>query len=93
MSIFDKVKEMLGGEKSKSVPEQGGPAAEEAAGSAQAGDVLSDFKNKAEEAAMSGIDEAAKNVDEATGGKYTDQINKGAEKAKDVADKIDGEQG
>ncbi|MFD1939077.1 MULTISPECIES: antitoxin [Nonomuraea] len=90
MSIFDKVKEMLG-EKHKNVPEQGGPATDET--TAQAGDVLSDFRNKAEEAAMSGIDEAARNVDEATGGRFTDQIDQGAEQARNIADKIDGEQG
>lgn len=90
MSIFDKVKEMLG-EKHKNVPEQGGPVADDT--TAQAGEVMSEFKNKAEEAAKSGIDAAAQSVDESTGGKFTDQINQGAEKAKDIADRIDGEQG
>jgi hypothetical protein len=35
-----------------------------------------------------GLDKAAEVADEKTGGKYTDQINSGAEKAKDAMDNL-----
>jgi hypothetical protein len=37
-----------------------------------------------------GIDKAADVADEKTGGKYTDKIDTGAEKAKDGFDSLDG---
>lgn len=37
-----------------------------------------------------GIDKAAGLIDDKTGGKHTDQIDKAAAKAKDVVEKLDG---
>ncbi|MEV7007904.1 antitoxin [Streptosporangium sp. NPDC051022] len=62
MSIFDKVKSMLG-----------------------------DHSTKAEELAKQGIDQAAQTAKEKTGGKYDNQIDSAAEKAREMADKIDGQ--
>lgn len=39
-----------------------------------------------------GIDKAAGFVDDKTGGKFTDKIDKGAEAAKTGLDKLDGQQ-
>ncbi|MEV8633192.1 antitoxin [Streptosporangium sp. NPDC051023] len=62
MSIFDKVKSMLG-----------------------------DHSTKAEELAKQGVDQAAQAAKEKTGGKYDDQIDTAAAKAKEMADQIDGQ--
>ncbi|MFC6894923.1 hypothetical protein ACFQGX_05350 [Nonomuraea dietziae] len=70
MSIFDKVKEMLGGEeKSRNVPEQATNAeGTPAQGKDSSGDPLDGLKNTAEDAANSHIDKAAGAADSATGG-------------------------
>ncbi|WP_214322131.1 antitoxin [Nonomuraea sediminis] len=77
MSIFDKVKEMFGG------------TAEKLKDIPEQGGM----KDKAEGAAMGGIDQTSDAAKQATGGKYDEQIDQGTEKAKDIADKIDGEEG
>ena len=38
-----------------------------------------------------GLDKAADFVDDKTGGKYSDQIDQGADKAKDALDGLDGQ--
>ncbi len=57
---------------------------------------IGDFIDKAkdvaaenEEAVKAGIDKAADIVDEKTGGKYSDQIDQGAEAAKDYVEGLD----
>jgi hypothetical protein len=45
-----------------------------------------------EDAVKGGVDKAAEAADQATGGKYTEQIDKGAEAAKNIVDKIEGQQ-
>ncbi|MEV4164724.1 antitoxin [Nonomuraea dietziae] len=94
MSIFDKVKEMLGGEeKSRNVPEQATNAeGTPAQGKDSSGDPLDGLRNTAEDAANSHIDKAAGAADSATRGKYTDHVDTGADKARDAADRIDGQQ-
>ena len=44
-----------------------------------------------EDAIQDGIDKAADMVDDKTGGKYSDHIDTGAEKAKEVVEGLDGE--
>ena len=58
---------------------------------------LDKFKAKAEEAVdqhgdkiATGIDKAAKVVDDKTKGKYTDKIGTGTTKAKEALEKLDG---
>jgi hypothetical protein len=58
---------------------------------------LDKFKSKAKDAVdqhgdkiSSGIDKAAKVVDDKTKGKYSDKIDSGTAKAKDALDKLDG---
>ncbi|WP_327086474.1 antitoxin [Nonomuraea sp. NBC_01738] len=96
MSIFDKVKEMLGGtnEKLRDIPEQGKNAGDTAQDKAQeAGGTLDGLREKAEDAAHGGIDSAAERAKRATGGKFDEHIDKGTDMAKGAADKIDGKEG
>jgi hypothetical protein len=58
---------------------------------------LDKFKSKAQAAVdqhgdkiSSGLDKAAKAVDDKTKGKYSDKIGSGTAKAKDALDKLDG---
>ena len=58
---------------------------------------LDKFKSKAKESVdqhgdkiASGLDKAAKVVDDKTKGKYSDKIGAGTAKAKDALDKLDG---
>lgn len=44
-----------------------------------------------EDAVQDGIDKAADMADDKTGGKYSDQIDTGAEKAKEVVEGLDGD--
>ncbi|GAA0400419.1 hypothetical protein Acor_78080 [Acrocarpospora corrugata] len=53
----------------------------------------SGMRDKVEDKVMDGIDSAAAAADRATGGKYTEQINRSADAARRAADKIDGEPG
>lgn len=55
----------------------------------KAGEMMGQHGDKAEE----GIDKAAEFADEKTGGKYSDQIDTGAEKAKDMMGGLGGDQG
>lgn len=93
MSIFDKVKEMFGAteEKVQGVPEQAKNAADDAGG--KSSDMLGGMREKAEDAANSGIDKATDFAKEKSGGKFDDQIDQGSQMAKDNADKIDGQEG
>ena len=50
-----------------------------------------DLAAENEDAILDGIDKAADMADEKTDGKYTDQIETGAEKAKEVVEGLDGE--
>lgn len=63
MSIFDKVKGLLG-----------------------------DNADKVEQATKQGIDKAADLAKSKTGGKYDQHIDTAADKAKEMADKLDGQQ-
>jgi hypothetical protein len=54
----------------------------------KAGEMLGQHGDKAEE----GIDKAAEFADDKTGGKYSDQIDTGAEKAKDMMDGLGDDQ-
>jgi hypothetical protein len=49
------------------------------------------FGNKGKQVGES-VDKAADVVDDKTGGKYTGQIDKGADKAKDTLDALDGDE-
>ncbi|MEV0586014.1 Rv0909 family putative TA system antitoxin [Nonomuraea sp. NPDC050310] len=100
MSIFDKVKEMFNdaSDKARNVPEQaagtaddGGARTRQSAGGA--GSKVDGLREKAEDAARSGIDKAAAAASEATGGKYDEHLAKGADAARRAADRIDGKEG
>lgn len=97
MSFFEKVKEMLGVDDHKhrkDVPEQTRHTADETTirPREHGGGEFDDLRTKAEDAAKGGIDKAAEAADKATGGKYTERIDKGAAAARDAANKIDGKQ-
>lgn len=64
MSIFDKVKSLLG-----------------------------EHSTKAEELAKQGIDKTAQAAKERTGGKYDEHIDTASAKAREMADRIDGQTG
>jgi hypothetical protein len=51
----------------------------------QAGDLVEEHGDKVD----SGIDKAADFVDDKTGGRYSENIDKGADTAKDAIDKLD----
>ncbi|NUR92719.1 MAG: antitoxin [Nonomuraea sp.] len=55
--------------------------------------MLGGMREKAEDAANSGIDKATDFAKEKSGGKFDDQIDQGSQMAKDNADKIDGQEG
>lgn len=55
-------------------------------------DKAKDMASENEEAVKEGIDKAADMADEKTGGKYTDQVDQGAEKAKEYVEGLDEEQ-
>lgn len=97
MSIFDKVKEMFHSheDKLKNIPEQPkSSAGDTAADTTQdTGGMMGGLREKAEDAAMPGIDTASEKAKGATGGKFDDQINQATDKAKGAADKIDGQEG
>jgi hypothetical protein len=44
-----------------------------------------------EDQVTAGIDKAADEVDDKTGGRYTEQIDQGAEKTKDFVEGLDGD--
>lgn len=50
-----------------------------------------DLAAEHEDAIQDGIDKAADMADDKTGGKYSDHIETGAEKAKEVVEGLDGE--
>ena len=59
---------------------------------------ISDFIDKAKEmiggnkdTVKGGIDQAGDVADDKTGGKYSDQIDQGADKAKDIVEDLDNE--
>lgn len=54
----------------------------------KAAEMIGEHGDKAEE----GVDKAAEFVDDKTGGKYSDQIDTGAEKAKDMMGNLGGDQ-
>ena len=54
-------------------------------------DKAKDLAAENEDAVKEGIDKAADIADDKTGGKYTDQIDDGAEKAKDFVEGLDDE--
>ncbi|WP_214108891.1 antitoxin [Acrocarpospora catenulata] len=101
MSFFDKVREMLGGVGHKprhtSNQNMGTPRGQTQQGQTrtqstgtQSGQKHEGMREKLEDAVKSGIDTAARKADQMTGGKYHDKINKGANAARNAADKIDG---
>lgn len=55
--------------------------------------LLGDHDAKAEELARQGIDKAAQAAKDRTGGKYDEHIDAAATKAREVADRIDGQTG
>jgi hypothetical protein len=56
----------------------------------QAKDKLEDLVDGREDKVGEGIDQVADTADDRTGGQYSDQIDTGAEKAKDAVDSLDG---
>jgi len=54
-------------------------------------DKAKDLASEHEDKVQEGIDKAADMADEKTEGKYSDQIDQGAEKAKDYVENLDDE--
>jgi hypothetical protein len=82
MSILDKVKEMFGGhrDKLKDIPQQGREQAEQRG-----------YTERAEEAAGGGVDRGADWARDKTGGRFDEQIDSGADQARQHTDRIDDE--
>ncbi|WP_283134778.1 Rv0909 family putative TA system antitoxin [Rhizohabitans arisaemae] len=100
MSIIDKVKEMfsvaakdeqMSG--TKVPPQAGAPGTTTGKPEDMRNKMEAEFRTKLEAGIREGIERGARAADSATGGRFTEQIKKAADAAKNAADKIDGQTG